>query len=238
MAPKKTVQCYQMCLPFGQNEDTLKEHLSRLIGIPVELTLTNNSTSLLSVNEKTSPPKVRLHRMFLAAGQEVIKEIADYIGARSEKTPLFWKYVRDNREALPDTPERQTRLYTRGRVHDIGVLYDGINQRYFEGTLDCKITWGRRVRAGRVRHRTLGSYTLETDTIRINPVLDRTPIPRYYLEFIVYHEMLHAKIYREQAASGRPITIDGKRRVVHSAEFRKREQLFEDYPRAMRFESG
>lgn len=238
MAPEKTVDCYQMCLPFGQNAQTLKAQLSRLIGRSIDLTLTNNSTSLLSVNEGKAVPRVRLHRMFLAAGEEVLSEIADYIGARKEKTPLFWEFVRHNRAALPEAPERNVRINTRGRHHDLAGLFAAVNAEYFSGALDCRITWGRRSKPVRVRQRTLGSYTLETDTIRINQMLDRAAVPRYYVEFVVYHEMLHAQMYREQARRGGAISTEGKRRVVHSAEFKQRERLFRDYERAMRFEGG
>ncbi|MFC1549565.1 hypothetical protein ACFL4R_01695 [Nitrospirota bacterium] len=238
MAQRNTVDCYQMFLPFGQNADTLREYLSRAIGRPVSLTLTNNSTSLLSVNERSAPIRVRLHRIFLAAGEEVITEIAEYISGRREQTPLFWEFVRDNRSLMPQAPERETRLYTRGRFYDLSDLYGSVNESYFSSSLDCRITWGRRTKSARVRHRTLGSYTLENDTIRINPVLDRAAVPRYYLEFIVYHEMLHAQLYREQARETGCIEMAAGRRVVHSPEFKRREKLFKHYERAIRFERG
>ena len=238
MAQKNTVDCYQMCLPFGQNADTLREYLSRSIGRQITLTLTNNSTSLLSVNERLRPIKVRLHRIFLSAGQEVLWEIAEYIAGRRQQTPRFWEFVRDNRSVMPQAPEREARLYTRGRFFDLGDLYSSVNGEYFGGELDCRITWGRRTKSAQVRHRTLGSYTLESDTIRINPVLDRASVPRYYLEFIVYHEMLHAQLYREQARQSGCIEMAGGRRVVHSPEFKRREKLFRHYERAMRYERG
>jgi hypothetical protein len=54
-------------------------------------------------------------------------------------------------------------------------------------------------------------------------------IPRYYVAFVVYHEMLHAVL---------GISIQGNRRSVHSREFRKREKLFKDCEKAMAWESG
>jgi len=238
MARKNTLDCYQMCLPLGQNAETLGEYLSRGIGRPVSLTLTNNSTSLLSVNERSAPIRVRLHRIFLAAGEEVISEVADYIAGRRGQTPRFWAFVRDNRHAMPQSAERETRLYTRGRFYDLADLYSSVNEEYFEGAIDCRITWGRRTKSAQVRHRTLGSYTLENDTIRINPVLDRAAVPRYYLEFVVFHEMLHAQLYREQARETGCIEMAAGRRVVHSPEFKSREKLFKHYDRAIRFERG
>ncbi len=75
--------------------------------------------------------------------------------------------------------------------------------------------------------RTLGSYCLRTNTIRINPVLDRKTVPDYFIGFIVYHEMLHADMG--------VCRING-RRSVHSSEFRKRERMFKEYEKALAWE--
>jgi predicted metal-dependent hydrolase len=77
--------------------------------------------------------------------------------------------------------------------------------------------------------RTLGSYSQRTNTIRINPVLDRKTVPAYFIEFIVYHEMLHADM-----GVGR---ING-RRSVHSSGFRIREKLFKKYEQALAWENN
>jgi len=45
-------------------------------------------------------------------------------------------------------------------------------------------------------------------------------MPRWVVEYIVYHEMLHLK---------HPVRLRGSRRCVHSAEFQAEERLF---PRA------
>jgi hypothetical protein len=64
--------------------------------------------------------------------------------------------------------------------------------------------------------------------IRINPVLDKKTVPRYYIAFVIYHEMLHA-------AMG--TAVQGKRRSVHSRDFRKREKLFKEYEKVRTWES-
>jgi hypothetical protein len=61
----------------------------------------------------------------------------------------------------------------------------------------------------------------------MNPLLDRRTVPRFFVEFIVYHEMLHADIGVE--------TRNGRRRV-HTWEFRRRERLFREYARAISWE--
>jgi hypothetical protein len=63
--------------------------------------------------------------------------------------------------------------------------------------------------------------------IKINPILDSDRVPRYFLEFVIYHEMLHADIGIEDGSG---------RRELHSREFRKREKLFRHYEKASAWE--
>jgi predicted metal-dependent hydrolase len=78
-----------------------------------------------------------------------------------------------------------------------------------------------------VRRRTLGSYSSHTNIIRINPVLDKRSVPPYFIEFIIYHEMLHADLGVETGEN---------RRSVHTREFRRREKMFKKYAEALAWE--
>jgi predicted metal-dependent hydrolase len=78
-----------------------------------------------------------------------------------------------------------------------------------------------------VRKRTLGSYSRNGSIIRINPVLDRKSVPQFYIEFVLYHEMLHADM---------GLCEKNGRRVVHSGGFRDRERLFRRYRKALAWE--
>jgi len=122
---------------------------------------------------------------------------------------------------------RRTVIRIQGSYHNIRDIYDRINMEYFGGRLTCLITWGAKSPRRFVKKRTLGSYSRHADTIRINPILDRKSVPRYVLEFIVYHEMLHAALGIERKNG---------RRTVHSKEFRRQERLFSQYHKAIRWE--
>ena len=89
------------------------------------------------------------------------------------------------------------------------------------------ITWGKKNPKWSVRKRMLGSFCRNTNTIRINPVLDKKTIPQYIINFVIYHEMLHSVI---------PVEKKNGRRLIHTAEFRRREQLFKDYKKAAAWE--
>lgn len=210
-------------------ENHLKQYLEECLNRPVSLVLTKNSMSMLSARMHDGVLRVRLHRMFLNADSRVLSEIASYLKNRRGAMPLFRSFIRDNREQLSLKPPKKVLVRTAGRFHDLCGLYDEINREYFGGMINAVITWGTRSPLYAVRKRTVGSYSERSNTIRINPVLDKKTVPRYYVALIVYHEMLHA-------AMGTPLR--GKRRSVHSGEFRKREKLFKDYEKAIAWEGG
>ena len=73
----------------------------------------------------------------------------------------------------------------------------------------------------------LGTYSATERLIRIHPVLDKPWVPRYFVCFVIYHEMLHHVM---------PTTVVGGRRVLHPPLFQARERFFRDFERAMAWE--
>ena len=223
---KKFIQ-RQLGLIFGHSENSLKHHLETCLGRPVSLVLTDNSVSMLSGRTKDGVMCVRLHRMFLDADNGVIDEIVSMLRHRKVEMTLFRSFVRDNRDRLCKKPPQKISIKTTGRYHDLRELFDEINADYFDGAINAVITWGSKCSRYAVRKRTLGSYSGSAGIIRINPVLDKKTVPRYFIAFVVYHEMLH-----EAIGTGEK----GRRRIVHSREFKKREKLFRDYEKAIAWE--
>jgi hypothetical protein len=69
-----------------------------------------------------------------------------------------------------------------------------------------------------------GAYLAAARLIRIHPALDQAFVPRYFVECIVYHELLHHVIP--------PVYCNG-RYQIHSPAFRRRERDFPAYAEAM-----
>ena len=221
----------QLALEFSHTEASLFLRLSELCGRAIKLTLTDNSTSMLSVRDHGSHIAVRLHRMFLGAGDDVLRELGRYVRTRRGSTPLFREFLNSNQHRIAPPSPCQVKLKAAGCHYDLKEIFGRLNIEYFNGKLASSITWGAR-RKGRARRRTLGSFAACSDLIRINPVLDARRVPRYYVEFVVYHEMLHA----EFALRVGPERGNGSRRRVHDAEFKRREREFKDYERAVSWE--
>lgn len=217
----------QVSLPFERDENVLLDHLERALGEKIFLTITDNSTSMISSGRKGGCLSLRLHRMFLGADGPVLEEIARFVRRKGGRTPLIRRYIRENSCLLKSRPRRAVNVMTKGRHHDLAALFSRLNNEYFDGRVKAGITWGTRRRGRAVRLRTLGSYSSHTHMIRINPLLDSGSVPKYFIEFVLYHEMLHADLGTEKKNG---------RRLVHSRAFRQRERLFADYERALAWE--
>lgn len=217
----------QLPLPFSGDQDSLLAALKKLTGADISLTLTDNASSMISFRKEQGTIALRLHRMFLQARPEVVDELSRFISNARVKTPLIRQFIRQQAATLPVRPAKKTVLVTQGRHHDLAELARTVNEHYFEGRINAGLTWGTRKTGHAVRRRILGSYNSRTHIIRINPVLDRKDVPRYYLEFILYHEMLHADM---------GVAKKNGRREVHSREFRRREKLFLHFGKALLWE--
>ncbi|HUI45471.1 MAG TPA: SprT-like domain-containing protein [Nitrospirota bacterium] len=214
---------------FRYSEGDFKQRLEERLGRPICLVFTENATAMLSVRKRDDILRIRLHRLFLHADDEVFDEIVSYLQGNRRPMTRFRKFVRDNREQIQTGPPNKVSFKTQGRVHNLRELFNAVNEEYFGGLINAGITWGSRSPHNSVRKRTLGSFSERSNTIRINPVLDKKTVPRYYVAFVVYHEMLHAAV---------GFAREGNKRSVHSREFRRRERLFKDWERAIAWERG
>jgi len=119
--------------------------------------------------------------------------------------------------------ERGTKrhLPARGRHHDLDEIFHALNQRYFHGGIPpSRLGWSHKN-----SRRILGHYDSGHGAIIISRELDSPSVPRYLVEYVVYHEMLHIRF---------PVERRGQRRVVHSREFREAEKKFPKYELACR----
>ena len=171
--------------------------------------------------------------MFLDAEPVVVRALARYIADNDRRASgLLGRYIdahqthirREERKAPP-----RLVIETRGEVHDLKAIFDDLNARFFGGGIQAKITWGgtRRRRPRRHNSIKMGSYSVEDRLIRVHASLDRAFVPRYFVDWIVFHEMLH-QVY--------DIPVVGGRRRFHTAEFRAAERAFSHYPQASRWE--
>jgi hypothetical protein len=107
----------------------------------------------------------------------------------------------------------------RGKAYDLIESFDHLNARYFEGHLERPtLSW-----SPGLSKRVLGHHDHVHGTIVVSRTLDSQKIPRFVLEFVLYHEMLHMK---------HPPRPQGNRTIFHGPEFRADEQLYERFKEA------
>ncbi|HEY6272334.1 MAG TPA: M48 family peptidase [Terriglobales bacterium] len=119
----------------------------------------------------------------------------------------------------------------RGRKHGAGAegeqyhleeIFDDLNHRFFQGLIARpKMSWSK----VRSRQR-LGHYDPAHNTIVVSRIFDRPGVPRYAIEYLVFHELLHLR---------HPVGLSGSRRCVHSRAFREEEKLFPHLAEARRY---
>jgi hypothetical protein len=202
----------------------------------LHLVVTDNKAVMITVQRdpRHATYLVRLHHLFVDAPDPVLRALARYIGFNDRRASRELNLYIDQRQERIQPGSAASLCHqpirTDGRVHDLRALFDELNARYFNNQVRCRITWGRHVRRGRIRRSIkLGSYTLEDHLIRIHPGLDQEWVPRFYVQWVIYHEMLHA-------LHGAPV-IKG-RHSFHTPAFTDEERRFSEYRTALAWERG
>ena len=177
---------------------------------------------------------VRLSDLLEGAPEGVVRAIAHILLAKMYRRPIdpglaarYRRYVGSHevvgKAHLMRQMRGRKRLHSpRGQVYDLDVVFEDLNARFFHGLLGRpRMSWS----ATKTR-RILGHYDPAHNAIVISRIFDHPAVPRYAVEYIVYHEMLHLK---------HPVRLRGSRRCVHSAEFQAEEKLFPQISEANAF---
>ncbi len=168
---------------------------------------------------------VRLSDLLEHAPDSVHHAIAHILLAKLYRKPIaaaqsdrYRRYTQSEAVSRQAEHIRQTRGRKRittaqGRQYNLEEVFEVVNQRFFHGLLGRPtLTW-----SAHVARRMLGHYDAAHNTIVVSRVFDRPNTPRYAIEYLLYHEMLHLK---------HPVRVRAGRRCVHSREFQAEERLF------------
>jgi hypothetical protein len=169
--------------------------------------------------------------MFLDADPFTQNALGRYLRyADKAANTVIGSYIEANQQRIRP-PRRNDSLRTEGRKHDLRAIFNRLNDTYFQGMVDASVTWGRRTKAPKGQRSSikLGTYCAHRKLIRIHPTLDRSWVPRYFVEYVVFHEMLHHMM---------PMPVRDGRRELHTAEFLESEQRFRHYARAIAWEQA
>jgi hypothetical protein len=178
--------------------------------------------------------KARLSDLLQSAPESVLRAIAHILLAKLYRKPIdrshaqrYRRYITTHAvltraEQVRSVRGRKRMASAQGQIYDLDVIFDELNQQYFWGLLARpQMTWSHvHARAS------LGHYDPAHNAIVVSKVFDSPRVPRYAVDYLVYHEMLHLKY---------PVTIRNGRRRVHPREFQAEEERFLHLARAKEF---
>lgn len=240
----------QLFVHEGARQALERRLKSAFPGRTVVLSITDNRCSIISHSLKGGVLHARIHHMFLDASRRVVSALVNYLATGDrDASQIVSHYIEANGGRLARRRPRAIPLFAKGDHHDLLGLFNDLNARYFDGACHALITWGKKTRRkNRAPRRAirLGSYSSLERVIRIHPALDRSWVPRYFVAYIVYHEMLHHMIPSARGTSrhasanilssrGAP-DFASARRTLHPPEFIERERAFRNFERALEWE--
>jgi hypothetical protein len=178
--------------------------------------------------------KVSLSDLLEGAPDGVLRAIAHILLAKLYRQPVspahanrYRRYASSEQVVRQSERIRQTRGSKRmvgieGEFFNLDEVFESLNLRFFHGLLGRpELTWSEHL-----ARRSLGHYDPAHNTIMVSKVFDRKNTPRYAIEYLMYHEMLHLK---------HPVRVKAGRRCVHSRDFQAEERLFPDLARAKQY---
>jgi hypothetical protein len=217
--------------PSLKEQTRLERSLRAQIGPQVMVSLTSNTSTMISFRRRGRALYVRVHKMFANAPEDVLSALASFVTkdeTTKKEAALLDDWIEKNRPALNADRARALQARPIGEIHDLVAIFERLNGRYFDRKVDAQITWGRAARKQRRTTIHMGTYSHELKLIRIHPALDQPFVPTYFVEFVVFHEMLHQ--VHDIKETG------GCRREVHGPAFRADEKRFERYREARDWE--
>jgi predicted metal-dependent hydrolase len=123
------------------------------------------------------------------------------------------EYIRDKARDSKRARGRKVVTTSKGAVYDLDQIFTQLNEHYFRGRIPKPaLTW-----SARKTYRILGHHDATHEHISISRSLDSASVPRYVVEYVVFHEMLHI---------AHPTRHVNGRRYNHTAAFKRDERKF------------
>lgn len=174
---------------------------------------------------------VRISDLLAAAPEPVLEALAHILLGKLYRraiAPMYARRYRDyvNRREIAAKAEliralrgRKRMGAARGRHYDLEEMFDALNARFFLGWMARpNLGW-----AGAEARRNLAHFDAAHNAILVSRVFDNPAVPRFVLEYVLFHEMLHLR---------HPVRRLRGRRCVHSPEFRLEERAFPQWAEA------
>ena len=176
----------------------------------------------------------RVSDLLAGAPDTILHAIAHILVAKLYRKPIdraaatrYRRYISAHDFTQQAQRVRQVRgrkkiIASKGHCYDLEAIFEDLNGRFFHGLMARPLlTWSTSA-----SRQSLGHYDPAHNTIVVSKIFDHPTVPKFAIEYLVYHEMLHLR---------HPVKLRGTRRCVHSREFVAEERLFPEFDRAKAF---
>ncbi len=161
---------------------------------------------------ESAPSEIQQALAFILVSKLLRKKILPQTANRYRE---FVKTQEIQAKAVANKRARGRKIITssKGEIYDLENIFTKINLIYFQNSVSKPtLTW-----SARKTYRILGHHDATHETIVISKSLDSKKVPKFVVEYVVFHEMLH--IFH-------PTTHRNGRRYNHTAQFRRDEKKF------------
>ena len=161
---------------------------------------------------ESAPEEIHKALAFILVGKLLRKKIPQ---SASKTYRDFVKTQEIQAKAAANKRARGRKVITssKGENYDLEKIFHKLNLIYFQNSVSKPtLTW-----SARRTYRILGHHDATHETIVISKSLDDKNVPKFVVEFVIFHEMLHV-FYPTEHRNGR--------RYNHTARFRRDEKKF------------
>jgi hypothetical protein len=155
------------------------------------------------------------------------KKLSGNAQRKKQIEQFIWEYVETSgNKAEKKFSINPNTLRTEGRIYDLLEVFNKLNTAYFNSRIVSYIRWNKST------WRSYQTFYVDkqgkrNSLISIAQTYNRSDVPRFAIEGIVFHEMLHIAI---------PPYKRGHQNVIHGAEFKRAERQFQFFKEWRRWE--
>lgn len=225
---------------FLQNDAQLIQHVQALAALLQQIHAEKMrclhaeflySNTLFRVQSTRDGSIFRFHEGYIAAPPEILRSLI-LLGKRQRgqekhrQQVLAFSKTEPFRAVNQQLAQFSRAVYVeadaQGKYRSLKTAFDRVNWAYFDGTQRVPhLCW-----SGAPNYRKFGHFNPISDTVQVSSALDDSETPEYVLDFILYHELLHRDL---------GIVERNHRKLAHRTEFRRQEQDFAQYEKAIAY---
>lgn len=171
---------------------------------------------------------VRVSDKLKDAPPEIKEALAYILLSKIKGTRVAPRYKRTYNDFIHELIINEPSGIASGLNDPVGIYFNleeifyFINNNYFYNELSKPaLRWSKKK-----AYRIFGRYDRAKNEIVISRILDDKKTPRFVIEYIMYHEMLHIKF---------GFTYKKGRRRVHTGQFKKEEEKFSFYTESINY---